>query len=304
MANDEKSGNTSILIDPKNELYVAAICAALICILIIINLAIIPLIEPKNYTLTFNGGLTHSDGPMMLVVDNNNKSNLKKLIIYGSINNGKSNISATHLIDESHVAIKSADITFNGSTEFPLNVSKGEPKVVNVSIKNIQPGEYSGAIIFSGNSTVSVPIKVATEPLIINAFLWVLLGILLSVILWELINYLTYQQHKNIYNQKKQELKLGREQEPIQKCKELDAKMQKHTLWHQHRWSPAGLTKQTIYIIGSAGFALSIGVISLFTNDYVTGQLVIDPIEIVVLIGIGLGAGSFKEFVNRPPSGD
>jgi hypothetical protein len=307
LANDHTSRNNSDLVDPKDEIYVAAICAGLVCILIVINLALVPLIEPKNYTLTFNGELTYNNGPMMLAVDNNNKSNLKKIIIYGTT--GNTTISATHLMDESHLAIKSADITFGRNLTFPLNVIKGEPKVINVSIKNIQPGEYSGAIIFKGNTTVSVPIKVATEPLIINAFLWVLIGILLSVILWELINYLTFQQHHDTYKKHTQakhtQLKNTQEQELKQKLNdELYIKIRKHTLWHRNRWHGAGLKKQTIYIIGSAGFAMSVGVISLFTNDFVTGQLVIGPVEIVVLIGIGLGAGSLKEFVDRPPSWD
>jgi hypothetical protein len=288
LENNQKSENVN------DELTVAAICAGLVCIVIVVNLAPTSLIEPNNYTLTFNGDLTHSDGPITLVVDNNNKGNIKKIIIYGSSNSGESKISVSHLMDESHLAIRSTEIKFNNKkSELQLNNLTGEPKIVNVSIENIPPGEYSGALIFSGNPIASVPIKVATEPLIIRALLWVLVGILLSVILWELIHYLTYQQHEHTYKQQKQE---------IDSNKELHAKYLKHKWWHHYRWSRTGLTRQSIYIIGSAGFAMSIGIISLFTNDFVTGQRVIDPIEIVVLIGIGLGTGSVKEFVDRPPS--
>jgi len=43
-----------------------------------------------------------------------------------------------------------------------------------------------------------------------------------------------------------------------------------------------GLDRQRIYIIGSVGVAMSVGIISLFTNDYIIGQRFIGAIQIIV----------------------
>ena len=47
------------------------------------------------------------------------------------------------------------------------------------------------------------------------------------------------------------------------------------------------------------GFGMSVGFIALFTNDFVNGHLVIDLVDITVFIGIGMGIGSLKDFIDR-----
>lgn len=202
-------------------------------------------------------------------------------------------------MDESHLAIKSADITINGKSSILLKELKNEPKVIYVSIGNILPGEYTGRIIITGNDTTSVPIKVTTDPMVVSALLWVLLGILISVILWELINYLTTKNYDEMEDDVKKDKKLGVESK-MRLIETIKSSKHRHTMKHNSRWSGSGWRKQAIYITGSAGFAMSVGIISLFTNDYVTGQRIIELIEIIVLIGLGMGVGSLKEFVDKP----
>jgi|RhiMethySRZTD1v2_1073278.scaffolds.fasta_scaffold200077_2 hypothetical protein len=264
-------------------LKVIIIFSIAVLVVFLVILSIVQLVESKNYTLTFNDDLTYTDGSMILVVDNNDKNSIKKILVYGFNNNSEYKISSSHLMDQSHQVVKSSDITFNNKSEFLLNNIQNEPVVIDVSINNIQLGESSGRIIFTGNHITSVPIKITTEPLVVRALLWVLIGVLISVIIWELINQLTTKHYRDIYKG------------DIESYKELHHKV----LRHEKRWTGNGWKRQTLYIIGSAGFAMSVGIISLFNNDYVTGQRVIDPNEIIVLIGIGLGTGSIKEFVDR-----
>lgn len=287
---------------------VSIICGAAIGLLAVINLGLIQLVEPNKYSLTFNGDLTYYDGSITLVVNNNDKNPIKKILIYGSNNNTELKVSSSHLVDESHLAINSANITFDGKSEILLKELKHEPKVIDVSIDNISPGEYTGRIIFTGNDTTTVPIKVTTEPLVVSALLWVLIGILISVISWEVINHLTvryYDDSETRLTRKinKTEVTQSNKQQLEDNKKMLEVvKSNKHKqqVKHNYRWSGSGWPRQAIYIIGSAGFAMSVGVISLLTNDYVTGQRTIEPVEIMVLIGIGLGIGSLKEFVDKP----
>ena len=182
-------------------------------------------------------------------------------------------------MDESHRVVNSTDIGFNG-----LKNGMGGSKIINVSINNTIPnGEYNGRIFFVSNYTTSIPFKIATEPLLIDALLWVLVGILISVISWEVINHLTTIHIRAI------------SKDYIESNKELGHKLARY----EKRWAGVGLARQTIYIIGSAGFAMSVGIVSLFANDFVTGQRAIDFIDIIAFIGIGMGIGSIKEFVDR-----
>jgi hypothetical protein len=241
---------------------VTIICSALIVIILIINLGLAQLVQPNTYSLTFNDDLTYNDGSVTLLVDNNNKSSIKKILIYGSNNNTELKISSSHLMDESHLAIKSAKITFNGKPSILLKELKNELKVIDVSIDKIPPGEYTGRIIIAGNDTTSVPIKVTTEPMLVSALLWVLLGILISVISWELINYLTTKNYDEMKDDVKKDEKLSVESKK-RLIEVIKSRKHRHTMKHNSRWSGSGWQKQVIYIIGAAGFAMSVGIIYL-----------------------------------------
>jgi hypothetical protein len=54
--------------------------------------------------------------------------------------------------------------------------------------------------------------------------------------------------------------------------------------------------------IATVIFGIIIGLIGLASNSYVTNIIEFNEINITILIGIGLGIGSLKGLVDKPPT--
>jgi hypothetical protein len=63
--------------------------------------------------------------------------------------------------------------------------------------------------------------------------------------------------------------------------------------------SPQKISNETIQTVGAIIFGVGVSVVALFNNGYITGLHNIGTQEVLVLLGIGLGIGSLKDFVDK-----
>jgi hypothetical protein len=142
-------------------------------------------------------------------------------------------------------------------------------------------------------------------------------GVLISIAFWEIMNFFSQsrrESQKNILEQKAAEsylnyLALMQDHQPserqytqyqayLQAAAIISVKEQEYN----KRYSKTGAPRQLILNVGSAFFGTLVGLLALLNNDYINGLRVIDFNATVVLLGIGLGIGSLKEFVDKASS--
>lgn len=116
----------------------------------------------------------------------------KDLILYGRENDTRVNIFSSDLVDnKSGKVIKSSNVLFNVTSDHPVSIlslllNANETTRVTVSIEKISPGFYSGKIfVASPNFISSVQISVVTESKIFDASVWIIFGIMASIVIWK-----------------------------------------------------------------------------------------------------------------------
>lgn len=235
----------------------------------------------------------------MLIVDNS-KSNSKFVSVYGLHNNTDVNISSTYLTDKMKRGANSTGVFFNGTQGLALHNVSNVPKVVNISVSITHGGVYQGRLLMNTKEGIlSVPVTVSTEPLIIQAIALVVLGVILAILLWELIKYFSQGNLKsqlvNTVNETAQDLNIqgGITNSSIGI---LNARLAALQLRYSDR---KDASKQVIIEIGSIVLGITVGFLGLFSNTFITGIQVIDPFALLALIGLGLGIGSLKEFLDK-----
>lgn len=158
----------------------------------------------KGYSLSFggNGDTTFENSNFMVTVDNHNERS-KVLHIHGLSNTPfLANISSTYLSDQNGRI--SENVTFDGNSPKLTNLKiDRSTHPLNVVVNIQQGGIFQGRLILeTANVTYSIPIVVTTKPLIVGGILIVIVGILLSITIWEIIK----NSNKKIYNKQADEL--------------------------------------------------------------------------------------------------
>ena len=316
---------------------VSLVCTAVLVLFVIsLENVITDVNEKKNFLVTFNEDLIFSDENLTIIVDNNNSN--KPISIYGLDNKLSSTISASSLVDESGITIHSTDIKFNNEQYHTIKNfdERGWASVrLSVNVTDLPPGSYQGWIVISGEINDTIPLVISTQPMTMQAIILVLIGVVLSVWLWEIIKY--YKQKNNI--EEKESIK-GKLDEKLNAASKLRIDMQnksskgvtieeyeikeydieeKRLLGEAQVLAMATTQKQieiedgekrvktkaktglTILIIEfvSSIIGITIGLFTLLSSENVTGLLRIDTYEVIYLLGLGLGAGSLKELVDK-----
>jgi hypothetical protein len=145
--------------------------------------------SPKT-TMTFDGELVFDEGNLTFSINNRNKGDSKILFVYGLDKEKSVNISASRITDETTKRY-AEDIKFDNKSTLPLNSShENELQEITVTIPDIYPGSYEGSIFIKGNDTnLLIPVRVETGPKVYVVLTWVVIGILTSIIFWEIIKY-------------------------------------------------------------------------------------------------------------------
>jgi hypothetical protein len=254
--------------------------------------------------LSFDGKSAFYDGTKLtMIVDNNESNSRKTLSIYGLDSKIKSqDINASDLAGEMHT------IRMNDRLNFTVVDPLGEPKQVKVWIPNLKPGSYQGWVYISSKGNNSIPITISTGPKVSIALLWVVIGILTSIIFWEIIKYIA--QVKKVEEDKAPEISAdikkieGKNLTPEEKKNKI-AKIRRDHIkpklddYLERQLASKTFLKVATIDIGTIGFGISVGFLALLSQGYVTAIRVITPIDIAALLGLGLGIGSLREFVNK-----
>jgi hypothetical protein len=285
------------------EKAVISICSIVLVIFSAASYVFIGVGQMKNYSLTFNGNgdTTFENSNFMVTADNHNEPS-KLLHIYG-LNKMPfiANISSTYLSYQNGRI--SQNLTFDHNASKLTNVRiEHSAYPLNVSIDILQGGIFQGRLILdTANATYSIPIVVTTEPLIVGGILMVIVGILLSITIWEAIKYFNKKIYENQVNalvpSNTQFAAFSAQQHTDMRAAAI-IKARAKAL--ENRYSNASdSSKQILLNVGSIIFGIAIGIFALPNNQYITGLRVIDGTAVIVLLGIGLGIGSLREFLEK-----
>jgi hypothetical protein len=235
------------------------------------------------------------------LIDNNLQSPTKNMSVWL---NPKDiiKISISNLIEEnSGRKIEAKDVLFNNTPTLWLsNKTQQTPNYIVIDIKNNnnnQPINESQAGVYYGhffidfieeNGKYSIPITVDVNPTFDKIIIWVINGIAISIAFWKIIKFVNAR-----YEIKDPDTQSTRQDlfNPKQKGKTLDEYVKDKQITH------GTILKNAVLDGSSIIFGIIIGMLALLNNDFITGIHFLDHRSIIVLIGIGLGIGSLKEYV-------
>jgi hypothetical protein len=288
---------------------VSLICSVTIIILILLYAAIeydweMFSSEPK-YSLNFNNTVTYANGDLSIVVGGNRLDTSKNVYIHGVEN--QTIIFTSLLSTETGKEIDS--LTFNNNQKrVRLIVNEDNVTSVDVSVPNLQSGKYYGWLYLTNGSTFTIPIIVSTEPKVIQAVILVVIGVLLSIIFWEIFFYI----YKKFNQQTADRLKTMAPQalstragfrnlnndQIMAKQSEIVQRKEERVREVKSRYTENAIIIGTLDV-ALVTFGIITGLVGLMSNTYVTSLIEISWIDAITLIGIGLGIGSWKGIVEK-----
>jgi hypothetical protein len=248
-----------------SPILIALVVSIIIGVLLHMDLTI-PILQEEKSILSFNGRIVSTNENVALLINNNDNKAEKSIIINGLKPEPIIEFTDFRNIIGKNLAITLGEVKFseeNAQTDLDVNVPRIIPR-----------GSYEGALTINDRSSTAM--TVTSEPKISEALAWVLVGILLSIIVWEfIIVYGGIAPNYNIYT-------------------------------NSHRWinkkifgemRPTG--KTVVIDIGTVIFGIALGFLTVLNQSYITTIIVIHPLDIAVLIGIGIGVGSLREFAAK-----
>jgi hypothetical protein len=249
-----------------------------------------------------------------MAIGNNGLDSPKKLNIHGIKNN---TIILSSLLGTQTGKIIEY-LNFDGRPVTPLIVNKYNMSSVEISAQDISSGKYNGWLYLTDGSSYTIPVTLSTAPKIIQAFILVVIGVLLSIAFWEIFFYANLGSNQirlNRLNQwidNRQQLRnqlspqlLGPgadlqiellnqkyKQERRKRTERIDRIKKRYT-------EPSSRVRILSFDVATVIFGIVTALVGLSSNSYVIGLVEITPIDWVTLIGIGLGIGSLKGLVDN-----
>lgn len=297
--------------------YVKRILIVLIAILIVINV-IVSITSPfdKISSANFEGKTTSSifNGKLNFVISNGDSSDNKILWIYGLNNSERYNISASDLVDDnSGLKIEHLQVTFEPA--LIKDITKTVKKVkVNIDYVGKPAGEYQGNIIIdedkAGGIQSLIPFTFDLKPNTVEVIIWVMDGIAISIVLWKVI---IYHSHRHSYNSINEGLSKDRNKwkefvsnnpSMAQQYLKVNPDLNPNVPLTLKKYVETSATREKlvnefIRIGGTVLFGIGVSVLGLLNNPYIIGLHNIGLIEVLALIGIGLGIGSLKDIAEK-----
>jgi hypothetical protein len=247
----------------------------------------------KVYSLTFTPGSTtfSLDNVKLAFTVDNEPTYPHILTVYGlnSHSNTQATIFASDFVNENGDIIDSGQIQFDNSRQLILDTTSNDPQRIDIRITDSKKaGSFQGwFILLIGADISSIPINASTPPMILAALLWTAVGILISIISWEIIKWTDYTRADKMVSDLKSN--------PIA----LANATIKVKAYEERLSGTKGKARVAIINIATAVFGLAVAFIGLLSNPFVTNLLTTDSYEKIVLIGLGLGIGSAKEIVDK-----
>jgi hypothetical protein len=293
----------------SGEQLVSFICSVTLGILIALYSAIeydlwIFSSNPK-YSLIFENDGTYANGDLSMAVAGNGLDTSKKVFIHGVEN--QTIIFTSLLSTETGKVIDF--LAFNiDQKKVTLNVDEDNIASVDVSVPNLQSGKYYGWLYLTNGSTFTIPIIVFTEPKVIQAVILVVIGVLLSIIFWEIFFYIDNKFNQitgyRLQNMPVANLRsragfrnLSDNQITAKQGAIVQRKLERVRKIHSRYTENA--VKIGTFDVAAVIFGIITGLVGLMSNTYVTSLIEISMIDVITLIGIGLGIGSLKGIVDN-----
>jgi hypothetical protein len=311
-------------------------------VLLAISIVILGTYHPQNYIITFDGDVVFRDDNLSIIVNNQKQNQTKLLDIYGLLDN-EYYIFSSSLVNKEERLIESSKIKFDNEIVHPLGtIFENQWKTVSVTVEidALKPGSYEGLFIIGGELLYSIPVTLETPALIESAIILILVGVSLSVAMWEAIKHFkksvdtmeatvlrdeaaqlfgkaeeTRKRLTKLNDLRKTRVLTGAEnsvlgevttQWPTIQSKaqvtQLAAANATNRIERRRARASKGLSVAArigVIELASAGIGITIALIAMINNDFLNGLRVINVIDAVILIGIGLGIGSLKEFIDK-----
>jgi hypothetical protein len=281
----------------------------------------VPFLNDNKTALTFGDKSSFHDGNLEFLIDNNGNDSPKIMYVYGLDPQDKVIKSSSYLVDDIHKISTDSRLAISLMTN-NTNSHMTDYKRYNITIPKLQyPGSYEGWIFVSGKDNVPFPVTLVTEPKVIVALLWVIIGILTSIIFWEIINYINQVKKAQTNPQINEEdawkvaqdtrthvetVKKVAQNQLVTNLPAQTREMIKQNIIKKHlekyqdrRLTSKAFVRVSIIDLGTIIFGMAVGFLALLGQNYVTTMRVIGTVEVLAPIGLGLGIGSLREFVNK-----
>jgi len=256
--------------------------------LLIANVVFILYFSNPLVSITVADSKTFSifDEKLTFIIDDDLGIQSKNVQVYGFNGPTSIDISSSELAED-----KSGDkVRLNFNVTHIDNIGQS-PKFFNIALNPIREGLYHGAIFITSNGNyTSVPVQVHVKPQMILLIIIVIDGIAFSIAAWSVIKFLNgrYKIYKEVQNNQIVEIE-PQPNKPLTIEKFLKVKK----VTRQKVIENAILTGGTIL------FGIGLGLVALIDNTFIAGIYNLGPLEIITLIGIGMGIGSLKEFLYK-----
>jgi hypothetical protein len=257
--------------------------------LIIANVVFVLSFSDPVVSITVEDSKTFSifDEKLTFIINDDLSFQSKNVQVYGFNGPTSINISSSEFVED-----KSGDkisLTFN--VPHIDNIGQN-PKIFSIALEPIREGLYHGAIFITSNGNyTSVPIQIYVKPQMILLIIIVVDGIAFSIAAWSVIRFLNgrYKIYKEVRNNQLVDIEPDPD-EPLSIKQFLKVKK----VTRQRVVENAILTGGTIL------FGIGLGLVALIDNTFIAGIYNLGALEILTLIGIGMGIGSLKEFLYKP----
>jgi hypothetical protein len=273
------------------------------------------LFEGQNmYILSFgDGSAIYSQDGIVLSADGT-------IIQIYKINDDTGYISSAQFISEEGKKISGSQIKFNDTTEFNLHdefIRSPKPYPVDLSISTFERGMFHGWFLLTNlqkTSSIYIPSIISSEPYLLAPIFLIITGVCVSVCIWEIFRYLRAGPPKvKKYLDKIKKLNgkssnvlteaaaLGN---PVNNVQSLTNKLGDNVADLSMAYifrSAQPITKKITYLeVIPTLIGIAFGLFATF-KDAVPSLLILDAYQGIILFGIGLGAGSRKELVDKDP---
>jgi hypothetical protein len=275
--------------------------------------------ERNEYKLSFaDESITSSEQGIVMSAEGAN------IQVY-QINKETGYISSSSFMNEKKEKIEASGIKFNGEHKFDIhNISPGpdNPYFISLSISPFTRGVFQGWIVFTDiqdTSIMYIPAVISTKSYVLAPIFLILSGVCFSVCIWELWRY--YRSGPGTTDRELNRLQnlyanidhlaapiyiKGDRSNNIEGDKSMEndllRAMRNNILRRAAAYSLRSeqpITKKIAFMeIIPSLLGITFGLFTTF-SDYVPNLLIFDYYQVGILFGIGLGAGSLKELVDK-----
>lgn len=267
-----------------------------------------------NYRFEVNNEVSSKEDGISIVIGDNKDTSSKIMTINGLNNKTPSTyVYSSQLSSDSGRIIN--NILFGNKTQFVIDNSSPRPfKVNDVSVNIQEEGIYSGFLYLSSETLASIPVSVSTDPKVLQAILIIVMGVLTSIIAWELFFVMDKKNNdrdSQYLSDSALELDSSlaangltanpyyldiRNKIDLMYMKSIQKKKRAIDLENRYNINSAKIISIEIATVLSG---ILVGLTGYFSNEYISNLVVLQWTDVMFLFLTGMGIGSLKGLVER-----